>query len=231
MAVIKQSQTPVKSKVEASTVSSNESLGSNKSVSKSLSIVVDGFVTPSGRRRTPSNLPLENKSDVSSKMEKPSSMSHQDFTALTKEQRRNLPDARDGFIDVEGHPKLILPYGQVRYKTPKHGKHHNLPVNKNDRTPKTEENASALRDSLLKMPDRQGIRWFDKGGYQKGTDRGYDSLNIYDKRSGVIAVYKKIENGEYVFSTTCKLTFDEQYHLYKSDGNFVTQAVLNDRNN
>jgi hypothetical protein len=37
-------------------------------------------------------------------------------------------------------------------------------VNKNDKTSKTEENAIALRDSLLKMPDRKGIRWFDNGG-------------------------------------------------------------------
>ena len=60
--------------------------------------------------------------------ERPSAMPHQYFTALTKEQRRNLPDPRDGFIDVEGHPKLTARYGQVNFKTPKHGKIHSLPV-------------------------------------------------------------------------------------------------------
>jgi hypothetical protein len=40
---------------------------------------------------------------------------------MTKEERRNLPDPRDGFIDVEGHPKLTARYGQVKYKTPDHG--------------------------------------------------------------------------------------------------------------
>jgi hypothetical protein len=198
-------------------------------VSKSSSIFVDGFVTPSGRRRTPSNLPLENKSDVSSKMEKPSSMSHQDFTALTKEQRRNLPDARDGFINVKGHPKLIIRYSQVIFKTPKHGKIHGLPINENSKIEKTEKNALILRDSLVNMPHREGILWFENGGYQKGTKRGYDSLNIYDKRNGVITVYKKQKNGEYIFSTTCELTPIEETHLLKSDGNFVMEKVLNNQ--
>lgn len=75
------------------------------------------------------------------------------------------------------------------------------------------------------MSEREGIRWFDNGGYQKGTERGYDSVNLYDPKDRVIAIYKKQENGEYLFSTTC-----EETHLYKSNGNFVTEAVLNDQN-
>ena len=43
------------------------------------------------------------------------------------------------------------------------------------------------------MPEREGIRWFDNGGYQKGTERGYDSVNLYDKDKRVIAIYKKQE--------------------------------------
>ena len=163
-------------------------------------------------------------------MERPSSMPHQDFTALTKEQRRNLPDARDGFIDVEGHPKLTVRYNQVNFKTPKHGKIHGLPTNENGKTPKTEKNALALRDSLVKMPEREDIIWFDNGGYQKGTERGYDSVNLYNKDKRVIAIYKKQENGEYLFSTTCEVTPVEETNLYKSGGNYVTEAVLNDQN-
>ena len=163
-------------------------------------------------------------------LERPSAMPHQDFTGLTKEQRRNLPDQRDGFIDVEGHPKLIARYGQIHFKTPKHGKIHGLPVNENGRILKTEQNALALRDSLVQMPEREGNIWFDNGGYQKGTERGYDSVNLYDKDKRVIAVYRKKENGEYIFSTTCKLTAVEEAHLYKSNGNFVTEVVLKDPN-
>jgi hypothetical protein len=166
---------------------------------------------------------------VSLQMERPSDMPHQDFTALTKEQRRNLPDARDGFIDVEGHPKLTARYGQVKYKTPDHGDIHDLPTNEKGKTPKTEANALSLRDSLVKMPEREGIQWFDNGGYQKGTKRGYDSVNLYDKDKRVIAIYKKQENGEYFFSTTCEVTGKEEAHLLESGGNYLTEAVLNNQ--
>ena len=162
-------------------------------------------------------------------MERPSAMPHQDFTALTKEERRNLPDARDGFIDVEGHPKLTARYGQVKYKTPDHGDIHGLPTNEKGKTPKTEANALSLRDSLVKMPEREGIQWFDNGGYQKGTKRGYDSVNLYDKDKRVIAIYKKQENGEYLFSTTCEVTGKEEAHLLESGGNYLTEAVLNNQ--
>jgi hypothetical protein len=166
---------------------------------------------------------------VSLQMERPSAMPHQDFTALTKEERRNLPDARDGFIDVEGHPKLTLRYGQVKYKTPDHGDIHGLPTNEKGNTPKTESNALALRDSLVKMPEREGIMWFDNGGYQKVTKRGYDSVNLYDKDKRVIAIYKKQENGEYLFSTTCEVTGKKEAHLLESGGNYLTEAVLNNQ--
>ena len=166
---------------------------------------------------------------TSLQMERPSAMPHQDFTALTKEERRNLPDPRDGFIHVEGHPKLTARYGQVKYKTPDHGDIHGLPTNEKGKTPKTEANALALRDSLVQMPEREGIQWFDNGGYQKGTKRGYDSVNLYNKDKRVIAIYKKQENGEYLFSTTCKVSPVEETHLYKSNGNFATEAVLNNQ--
>ena len=164
-------------------------------------------------------------------MERPSAMPHQEYISLTKEQKRNLPDARDGFIDVEGHPKLTIRYGQVNFKTPDHGKIHGLPTNENGKTPKTEKNALALRDSLVKMPKREGILWFDNGGYQKGTERGYDSVNLYDPETQVISVFRKQGDGEpSLFTTTCELTALEQDHLLKSGGNFMTEAILNHQN-
>ena len=118
---------------------------------------------------------------------------------------------RDGFIDVEGHPKLTVGYNQVKFKTPDHGKVHGLPVNEKGRTPKTEANALALRDSLLNMPNSKNIIWFDNGMYQGGTDRGYDSVNVFDKETNTIAVFRKDENGEYNrFTTTCTLTKTER---------------------
>ena len=55
-------------------------------------------------------------------------------------------------------------------------------------------------------------------------------MNLYNKDKRVIAIYKKQENGEYLFSTTCEVTPVEETNLYKSGGNYVTEAVLNDQN-
>ena len=165
---------------------------------------------------------------ASLEMERSSSMPHQEDISLTKEQRRNLPDPRDGFIMKEGHPNLVVRYGQVKWKTPAHGEIHNLPTNENGKTPNTEENNLALRDSLVDMPNRKDIIWFDNGMYQGGTERGYDSVNIFDKETDTIAVYRKDKNGNYSrFTTTCKLTEKERDYLFKSGGNFVTENNLN----
>lgn len=167
---------------------------------------------------------------TSLQVQKPSNMPQQEYTSLTKEQRRNLPDPRDGFICEEGHPHLVARYGQVEFKTPDHGPDHGLPVDEKGRTPKTEANALALRDSIVNMPKRENIVWFDDGMYQGGTDRGYDSVNVFDKETDTIAVFRKDENGEYSrFTTTCTLTEIERKHLFESGGNFVTEAVLNNQ--
>ena len=66
--------------------------------------------------------------------------------------------------------------------------------------------------------------------YQGGTERGYDSVNLYDQETRVIAIFKKQEDGEYcLLTTTCKLTQMEEIHLFKSGGNYVTEAVLNNQ--
>lgn len=148
-------------------------------------------------------------------------------SSLTKEQRRNLPDPRDEFICEEGHPHLVGIYGQVLFKTPDHGKVHGLPVDEKGRTPKTEKNALALRDSIVN-PKRKNIVWFDNGMYQGGTNHGYDSVNIFDKDTNTITVFRKGENGEYNrFTSTCTVTNTERVYLFESGGNFVTDNNLN----
>ena len=118
----------------------------------------------------------------------------------------------------------------MEFKTPDHGPDHGLPVNEKGQTPKTEGNALALRDSIVNMPKRENIVWFDDGMYQGGTDRGYDSVNIFDKETDTIAVFRKDENGEYNrFTTTCTVTEIERKHLFESGGNFVTETVLNNQ--
>lgn len=47
-------------------------------------------------------------------------MPHQEFVSLTKEQRRNLPHPNDSFIDIEGHSKLTIRYGQAKFQIKDH---------------------------------------------------------------------------------------------------------------
>jgi hypothetical protein len=98
-------------------------------------------------------------------MEKPASMPQQEYSGMTKSEKRQLPDpiGRDRSINVDGYPRLDLRFNQVEYKTPKHGKDHGLPVGKTGKTPKTEANAIGLRDSLVAMPNRENIVWYTDG--------------------------------------------------------------------
>ena len=166
------------------------------------------------------------------KMEKPVLMPQHEYSALTKSERRQLPDprGRDRFIDVDGSPRLDLRFNQVGFQTPKHGKDHDLPVSNNDKTPKTEANVIALRDSLLDMPNRENIVWYTDGQYQGGTERGCDCVNIFDPDTNVIAAYQKQPDGSNLFLTTCTLTERERDHLKTTNGNFVTEKVLEQKN-
>jgi hypothetical protein len=74
----------------------------------------------------------------------------------------------------------------VNYNTPKQGAIHGLPVNENSKTPKTGKNALAIRDSIVNMPNREGILRFENGMYQGGTERDYDSINLYDRKTKAI---------------------------------------------
>ena len=165
-------------------------------------------------------------------MEKPASMPQQKYSGMTKSERRQLPDpiGRDRSINVDGYPRLDLRFNQVKSKTPKHGKDHGLPVGSNGKTPKTEANALALRDSLIDMANNQDIIWYTDGQYQGGTQRGYDSVNLFDPNTNIIAVYQKQRDGSYLFLTTCTLTDRESDHLKSTNGNFVTEVILDQQN-
>ena len=162
-------------------------------------------------------------------MEKPSLMPQQQYSGLTKSERRQLadPKGRDGSISVDGYPRLDLRYNQVEFKTPNHGKDHGLPTDDNGKTPKTE--ANAIRDSLINMPNKPNVIWYKEGMYQGGTPRGSNCINLFDPDTNLIAVYQKQADGSNLFLTTCELTEIERDHLNATDGNFVTERVLNEQ--
>lgn len=100
----------------------------------------------------------------------------------------------------------------------------------NGKTPKTEANAVALRDSLVDMPNREYIVWYTDGQYQGGTGRGCACVNLFDPATNVIAVYEKQADGSNLFLTTCRLTERERDHLKFTNGNFVTEKILEQQN-
>lgn len=74
---------------------------------------------------------------------------------------------RDNHINIYVYPRLGLRFNQVEFKTPKHGKNYGLPINNNGKTPKTDVTSIALRNSLLNMPNRKSIIWYNNGKYQR----------------------------------------------------------------
>lgn len=164
-------------------------------------------------------------------MQKPYAMPQQDYSSLTKSERRQLADpiGRDGSIQVDGYPRLDLSYNQVEFKTPKHGLDHGLPVDSKGKTPKTEANALALRDFLIDMPNKPIVIWYTEGIYQGGTPRGCNCINRFDPETNLIAVYQKQSDGSNLFLTNCELTEIERDNLKATNGNFITERILKEQ--
>ena len=55
-------------------------------------------------------------------------------------------------------------------------------------------------------------------------------MNLFDPDTNVIAVYQKQLDGSYLFLTTCTLNDREIDHLEFTNGNFVTDTILEQQN-
>lgn len=151
---------------------------------------------------------------------RPTAMPHEEFVALTKEERRALPHSNDMKIIHEGRPELEVGFWQSKFKVGDHGAIHDLPYtvksNGGTKTEKTDDNALKMMKSIVDMPNRNNVLWFEDGMYQAGTDREFEAIHIYDPDKRVIAVFKKA-TGRFV--TTCQLGREEETKLLKT-GNF-----------
>jgi hypothetical protein len=77
-------------------------------------------------------------------------------------------------------------------------------------------NALKMMRSIIDMPNRNNVTWFEDGTYQAGTNREFEAIHIYDQDRRIIAVFKK-STGRFV--TTCQLDIEEHKELVKT-GNF-----------
>ena len=84
-----------------------------------------------------------------------------------------------------------------------------------------------MRDSLIDMANSQDIIWYTDDQYQGGTQRGCDSVNLFDPDRNLIAVYEKEPDGSYLFLTISKLVPAGVKHLQDSNSNFLTEKMIN----
>ncbi len=120
----------------------------------------------------------------------------------------------------EGHPELEVGFWQSKFKVGDHGAVHDVPytvkANGSTKSEKTDANALKMMQSIVDMPNRDNVQWFEDGTYQGGTDREFEAIHIYDLDKKVIAVFEK-STGKFV--TTCQLDLDEHDELLEI-GNF-----------
>ena len=82
-------------------------------------------------------------------------------------------------------------------------------------------------DSLVNMPNSPDIVWYLEGQDQGGTQHGCDTVNLCDTEKNRIAIYQKQLDGSCLFLTTCKLVSAEVKYLQESNGNFLTEKMIN----
>ena len=108
----------------------------------------------------------------------------------------------------------------LKFKVGDHCAVHDLPYtvkyNGGTKIEKSNHNTLKMMRSIVDMPNRDNVQWFEDGTYQSGTDREFEAIHIYDLDKKVIAVFKK-STGKFV--TTCQLDRDEHDELLET-GNF-----------
>jgi hypothetical protein len=69
---------------------------------------------------------------------------------------------------------------------------------------------------------KESILWFENGYYRGNTERGFESINIYDQETQPILVFKESRRE---FVTTCQLDRDK----HNEEISVVEQAGLVDK--
>ena len=94
-------------------------------------------------------------------------MPHQEFVGLTKEERRALPHSNDMKIIHEGRPELEVGFWQSKFKVDDHAAVNDLPYtaksNGGTKTEKSDDNTLKMMGSIVDMPNRNNVEWFEDG--------------------------------------------------------------------
>lgn len=114
------------------------------------------------------------------------------------------------------------------HKTGKHGDLAGLPVNSKGQFDKTEQNALASRDDVVKQANDPSCSW-KYCYYQAGTPREAKMIGVRDPKNDQIGVYTLRNDGTYQYLTNCQMNDIESKH-YDKTGNFTIQTVLMQQN-
>ena len=132
---------------------------------------------------------------ASLQMQRPSAMPHQEYTSLTKEQRRNLPHPDDYIIPEQD---VIIRNGQAKFKVKNHGSDFGFFSDPNEKdclkTPRTFENIEGYKNEIKKLV-LTGERI--EGTYRKDEPDQYLAIHFYDSASGCNVIFKQ-ETKEFV---------------------------------
>ena len=97
-------------------------------------------------------------------------MPHEEFCALTKEERRALSHSNDMTMIHEGRPKLEVGFWQSKLKVCDHGAIHNLPytvkANGGTKTEKSDDNTLKMMRSIVDILNRDNVQWFENATYK-----------------------------------------------------------------
>ena len=148
------------------------------------------FNNPGGLAPSPN--PGARKSRL--RIERPTEIPHQNFVGMSKEERRQVPQANEMFINYEDLPKLRIGFWQAKFKVGDHGAVHGLPFTVKDnggtKTQRTNDNTLSMMRSIRDMPNRKGVELYKSGTYQGGRSREFDAIHLYDSETDVIAVFR-----------------------------------------
>ena len=132
---------------------------------------------------------------------------------------RNEANPGDIHIRVPGHRNLVIRHGQAKKKLTKHGGLYNtvthITETGNEVSAKPKENQNIFKKGIQDLVTDPSSTWYDKGTYQASTERGFNSVNVFDEKRQIVVVFKR-QTGEFV--TTYKL-LDWEASLLKRTGN------------
>lgn len=140
---------------------------------------------------------------------RPSSMPHEEFTRLSKSERKRLSHPCDTIIRYN-NKEFILPYSQLQDKIQKHGAilglDYKLTKLGATKILRTHSNILKMRDCLKEFFKQPTIKYIE-GTYQGNTSRSIDAIHFFDKRNDIIVTFEKSSRR---FITICQITNKER---------------------